>query len=142
MKPLACCVAVSEKYGLDLCMIWPKSVDGHRFRTFLRRLRAKYPFRRMCVYLDNLGFHKSNATKKVYQEQRLEHIFNPPYSPFANPIEECFSVVKHDFKKAKLRRITQATKETDEDLIESALQKINGELVKNCVRHSNKLVNE
>ena len=126
MKPLACCVAVSELHGLDLCMIWPKAVDGPRFCTFLRRLRAKYPFRRMCIYMDNLGFHKSKATKKVLIDQRFEYVFNPPYSPFANPIEECFSVVKREYKKAKLRRIIHGTKETDEDLVEAAVEKING----------------
>ena len=62
MTPLACCVAVSERHGLDLCMIWPKSVNTQRFQTFLRRLRAKYPFRRMCLYMDNLSVHKANAT--------------------------------------------------------------------------------
>ena len=31
MKPLACCVAVSERYGLDLLMIWPHSINRSRF---------------------------------------------------------------------------------------------------------------
>ena len=126
MSPLACCVAVSERHGLDLCMIWPKSVNTERFSTFLHRLRAKFPFRRMCIYMDNLSVHKANATKLVIGEQRFEAIFNPPYSPWANPIEECFSVVKRYYRKAKLRRIIQGTTETDEDIVEAAFEKVNG----------------
>ena len=39
MKPLACVVAVSEKYGLDLMMMWEKSITNDRFHTFVKRLR-------------------------------------------------------------------------------------------------------
>ena len=53
----------------------------------------------MCLYMDNLGIHTSRITAKVMRDQRYEWIFNPPYSPFANPIEECFSVTKHSYKK-------------------------------------------
>ena len=62
MKPLACCVAVSERYGLDLLMIWPYSINRSRFQTFAKKLRAKYPFRRMCIYMDNLSVHRSGET--------------------------------------------------------------------------------
>ena len=65
MKPIACVVAVSERYGLDLLMMWPKSVTNDRFHTFIKRLRSKYPFRRMNLYMDNLSIHRSKATQKV-----------------------------------------------------------------------------
>jgi hypothetical protein len=39
MKPLAVVVAVSEKYGLDLMMMWEKSITNDRFHTFVKRLR-------------------------------------------------------------------------------------------------------
>ena len=65
MKPLACVVAVSEKYGLDLMMMWEKSITNDRFHIFVKRLRQKYPFRRMCIFFDNLSIHRSRATAKV-----------------------------------------------------------------------------
>ena len=34
MKPIACCVAVSARYGLDLLMMWEKSVNREKFYTF------------------------------------------------------------------------------------------------------------
>ena len=39
MKPLACVVAVSERYGLDLMMMWEKSITNERFHIFVKRLR-------------------------------------------------------------------------------------------------------
>ena len=49
---IACVVGVSEKYGLDLLMTFPKSVNKEKFFTFVKQLRAKYPFRRMALYMD------------------------------------------------------------------------------------------
>ena len=129
MTPLACCVAVSERYGLDLCMMWPKSVNTQRFETFVRQLRGKYPWRRMCCYMDNLSVHRAQSVQKLLKDQRFKVIFNPPYSPWANCIEECFSVVKREYRKAKLRRITKGTEETDEDLVFKAFEKVDCKLV-------------
>ena len=94
MPAVACAVAVSEQYGLDLLMMFPKSVNKDKFATFIKQLRAKYPFRRMALYMDQLSVHTSKATARILKEQRFEWVFNPPYSPFANPIEEVFSVAK------------------------------------------------
>ena len=38
-EPLACCVAVSERYGLDLLEIHPQSINGDKFRNFIKALR-------------------------------------------------------------------------------------------------------
>ena len=83
----------------------------------------------MCCYMDNLSVHKAKSVQKLLKEQRFKVIFNPPYSPWGNPIEECFSVVKRDYRKAKLRRITKGTSETDEDLVEKAFEKVDSKLV-------------
>ena len=65
MKAIACVVAISLRYGLDLLMMWEKSITNDRFHTFVKRLRVKYPFRRMCMYMDNLSIHRSKATAGV-----------------------------------------------------------------------------
>ena len=48
----------------------------------------------MALYMDQLSVHTSKATAKVLREQRFEWVFNPPYSPFANAVEEVFSCCK------------------------------------------------
>ena len=109
MEALACCVAVSAKNGVDLVSIYPKSLNTTKYHEFLEKLRAKYKKRKICLYMDNLHFHKSATTREKYDQLRMTVVYNPPYSPFANPIEECFSVVKQEFKKAKINRIMNGT---------------------------------
>ena len=72
----------------------------------------------------------------------MEFIYNPAYSPQANPIEECFAQVKKAYKKAKLSKIINGTNVENEDMIEKAFEKITCELVHNCVMHSNKLIDK
>ena len=122
MTPIACCVAVSERHGLDLLMMWPQSVNTEKFHTFIKRLRAKYPFRKMCLYMDNLGIHRSKATAQLLQDKRLRFIFNPPYSPFGNPIEECFAACKAAYKKARLQQIMNGSDLSIEDMIENSFK--------------------
>ena len=129
MTPIACCVAVSERHGLDLVKMWPKSVDTTKFHEYLDELKTKYPERKMCIYLDNLGIHRSKATKEVFEKHQMLFVFNPPYAPFGNPIEECFAVVKQDYKKAKLNRIVNGTDYTNEELVTNAFKKVSSGLV-------------
>jgi transposase len=52
-------------------------------------------------------------------------VYNPPYSPFANPIEECFSVVKHSFKKARIHKILNKKEVSNEEMIDKAFENVN-----------------
>lgn len=44
--------------------------------------------------MDNASIHRSPEVKKVLENTRHKQLFIPPYSPFLNAIEECFSKVK------------------------------------------------
>ena len=46
-------------------MTFPRSVNKEKFFTFVKQLRAKYPFRRMALYMDQLSVHTSKATARV-----------------------------------------------------------------------------
>ena len=72
--------------------------------------------------MDQLSVHTSKATARILKEQRFEWVFNPPYSPWANAVEECFSVAKGHFKKARLRKIMNDTNDKTEDMIEKAFE--------------------
>ena len=61
IKPIACVAAISVRYGLDHLMLFEKSVNTPKFREFVSRLRAKYPFRKMALFMDNLSLHRSKA---------------------------------------------------------------------------------
>ena len=107
MEPIAVVAAVSERYGVDLVMMFERSVNQHKFKEFLLKLRNKYPFRRMALVLDNLTAHKTKSVLKYMEEAGLKSIFNVPYSPDYNSIELVFAQVKHRYKRLRLEAYAQ-----------------------------------
>ena len=57
--PIAVLVGVSKECGIDLVMTFENSVNKEKFKQFASKLRQKYPFYRICLYLDNLSVHRS-----------------------------------------------------------------------------------
>lgn len=52
------------------------------------------------VLLDNVAFHHASAVKRLCTEKGIELLYVPPYSPWFNPIEMAFSIVKREFYKS------------------------------------------
>lgn len=44
--------------------------------------------------MDNASIHKSPVVKELFKNSNHQMCLLPPYSPFLNPIEECFSKLK------------------------------------------------
>ena len=101
-------------------MIFDDSVNTDKYHLFLKLLRRKYPFRKMIIYCDNLGLHKSGITMEKYKELGFEVIFNPAYTPEANPIEFCFSIVKRQYRKLKAQNIALNKGREHRDMIKEA----------------------
>ena len=51
------------------------------------------------ILLDNVSFHHSKPIRDLAAEKGWELLYVPPYSPWFNPIEGVFSVVKRAFYK-------------------------------------------
>lgn len=51
------------------------------------------------ILLDNVSFHHSKKAKEIADLKGFTFLFTPPYSPWFNPIEGVFSIVKRDFYK-------------------------------------------
>ena len=51
------------------------------------------------VLLDNVSFHHSKVAKEYANEKGIHLLYTPPYSPWYNPIEGIFSIVKRSFYK-------------------------------------------
>ena len=47
--------------------------------------------------MDNASRHHANMLKDLFKNFNV--CFNAPYSPFLNPIEECFALWKFNFRK-------------------------------------------
>ena len=65
--------------------------------SFIQTLGSFNLPRDSVVLLDNVAFHRSAAVAKFAQEHGLHLLYTPPYSPWFNPIEGVFSVVKRHF---------------------------------------------
>ena len=47
--------------------------------------------------MDNASIHKGDAVANVFREKGFIRLYVPPYSPWFNPIEGCFSLVKRRY---------------------------------------------
>ena len=54
----------------------------------------------------------------MYDDLRFRYIFNSSFSPFGNPIEECFAQTKHRYRKLRIQKIMKGTAESNEEMIE------------------------
>ena len=97
-KPIAVLGAVSRENGMDMYMLFKKSVDQMKFKTFLQELRDKYPFDDIHLIMDNLSVHKTLSVRERMDELGFEYSWIPPYSPQYNGIEEVWSQVKRKIK--------------------------------------------
>jgi transposase len=59
------------------------------------------------VILDNLPAHKNAAARRAIQTAGAELRRLPPYSPDLNPIENAFSKLKANLRKASARTVDQ-----------------------------------
>lgn len=56
----------------------------------------------MFVIMDNAAIHKTPDVYKAVRDHEHTPLFLPPYSPFLNPIEECWSKIKGEVRKTLL----------------------------------------
>lgn len=72
------------------------SFNTENFKRFLEFLQLP---EKTVILLDNVKFHHSKVCKDVAYSKGFELLFVPPYSPWFNPIEGIFSIVKREFYK-------------------------------------------
>lgn len=92
-------VAIDEQKVLYSCCL-PTSFSSTSFSVFFHDLLAhKLQKHHTTIIMDNIAFHKSTAIRQMAQRYGKQIIYTPPYSPFCNPIEEVFSILKRIFQK-------------------------------------------
>ena len=78
------CVATitsfSAEAGMELVMNFDRSVDKPKFISWLKALRQRHPFRRLCLFLDRLSVHRSRDVAEVLRQLQIAAIFNGSYS--------------------------------------------------------------
>ena len=76
---------------------WSKRIGSFDKNSFLDTLKSFSFARDTVILLDNVAFHHTKLVKQYAQEQGLHLLYVPAYSPWFNPIEGVFSVVKRHF---------------------------------------------
>lgn len=93
-------MAVSVKGIVDTWMI-EGSIDSDVFSRFVLTLQDK-GFQHLMM--DNASIHKSKSVLNACERAKLNPLYLPAYTPWFQPIEHCFSVLKHHLQKMSCRQ--------------------------------------
>lgn len=105
--------------GITTAMTLAGAVDGEAFMAFTEHMLAPALRPGDVVVMDNLAAHKVHGVREAIEAVGARLIYQPPYSPDLNPIEKCWSKVKHI-----LRSIGARTKESLHQAMAQALDRI------------------
>ena len=95
--------AVSPSLGWVFHENTQDNVNSEKFESFINNLinflNTNHPGEKFAFILDNAPIHRKNVLATLCINAGVVLIFLPPYSPFLNPIERCFSKIKSQVKK-------------------------------------------
>ncbi len=61
---------------------------------FFKEIKSKNPMKNIVIVLDNFRSHRARATVNFAEENGIELVYLPPYSPDLNPIEFIWKSIK------------------------------------------------
>jgi transposase len=76
-----------------------ESVNGDIFFSFIKDVINTLTEEGYIFLFDNVAFHKKKEMLEYITEKGHRYMFSPPYSPNLNPIENTFSIIKHQYYK-------------------------------------------
>lgn len=85
-------------------------INGQCFLAYVEQILVPTLRPGDIVIMDNLGSHKGKAVRQAIKAAGARLWFLPPYSPDLNPIEQCFSKIKHWMRQAQKRTVTDTWK--------------------------------
>ncbi len=110
-------------------MLFKGSVKKGDFFTFLMELvknndRSRCKTEKPIFFMDNASIHKSKLYMTGNFNKNYTTLYNAPYTPQLNPIENCFSKIKSYVKKSHVK--------TEKQLIEAIDTSIKNVTPKDC----------
>ena len=139
--------AVSNQVGILYHEVHFTTVNKQAFNHFLASLEAILGDEETVIIMDNAPVH--NGMQEIYPNLHLKYL--PPYSPFLNPIENCFSVLKNYMKHRLNDSVGTCTTANAHrqgfilvafrerflmEAVNAALPFITASVVENCYRHA------
>jgi len=83
--------------------------------------------------MDNLSVHKTNLSKELFKELKINPVFNIPYSPQFNGIESYFSLLKNEYKTLLLQRVIKGESVDAISLIKTSIGRVDNKKTIKCV---------
>lgn len=87
--------------GLTAMMTLEGAADGPAFLTYVQNILVPTLRPGQTVVLDNVRIHKVAGVEEAIVAAGCDILYLPAYSPEFNPIEECWSKLKHLLRKAR-----------------------------------------
>ncbi len=91
--------------GMTAPMVLDGPMTGDWFVAYVEQILVPTLRPGDIVILDNLPAHKNPAARRAIEAVGAELRFLPPYSPDLNPIENAFSKLKANLRKAAARTV-------------------------------------
>lgn len=128
----SCVMAVCDERVLGWKLI-KGSIKSHDFANFVAGLDLAG---RDILILDNAAIHKTSAVARVIDERNLTAVFLPPYSPQFQPIEHCFSVLKHAYRMACVNDTRHSATPPCADVVAERIQTAVTRLTSDCLQNT------
>lgn len=98
-------LAALRRDGLTAPCVFDGPINGQCFHAYVDQQLVPVLRPGDIVIMDNLGSHKSKATRQAIRAAGARLWFLPPYSPDLNPIEQTFAKIKHWMRQAQKRSV-------------------------------------
>jgi transposase len=102
------------------------AADGEAFLVYVEHFLCPTLERGQIAVMDNLQVHKMRRVRELIEERGCSLVFLPSYSPDFNPIEQAFSKIKGNLRKAKARTFEALVEATGQALSAVSAEDANG----------------
>jgi transposase len=117
--------------GMGETMAVEGSTNQEVFEAYVEHALAPTLEAGQVVLMDNLSAHKPARVRQLIEERGCELIYLPAYSPDFNPIEEAFSKIKGELRRAGAR-----TKDALVEVLGEALSAISAQDAQGYFEHA------
>ena len=98
-------VAGLRTSGVVAPMVLDGPINGNAFQAYVDQVLVSELRPGDIVIMDNLGSHKGAGIRPAIEAAGANLLYLPPYSPDFNPIENAFSKLKAELRKAAERTV-------------------------------------
>jgi hypothetical protein len=114
-----------------------RASERHKLRTFCclhNQIAEKLGGGVFALFFDNLSVHKTKDWNHLFEKLNITEIFNVPYCPQFNGIENYFSKLKAIYKKLLLKCVINDAPYDTIGFIKQSIKSLSNENAKRCVR--------